>query len=81
MDKIDEVIFKHLQNTSLDFFNWCDKRMIAKDDENNLYYCRSHDSRDWPYNFVRVSGDVLFNKYVMETFVRDKKDGEREIGT
>jgi len=74
MDKIDEVIFKHLQNTSLDFFDWCMKRNIRKDREHDLYYCLTSDQDDWPQNFVRVSGDVLFNRFVMETFVRDKKD-------
>jgi len=73
MDKLDEVIFKHLQNTSLDFFNWCIEKGIRKDSVHDLYYCITDKKDDFPNNFVRVSGDVIFNRFVMETFVRNKK--------
>lgn len=73
MDKLDEIIFKHLQNTSLDFFKWCERTGIRYNPSTELYYRVTDDPKLWPYNFIECSGNVVFNRFVIETFVREKK--------
>ena len=72
-DKLDEIILKHLQNTSLDFFKWCEENQIRYNRKTELYFRQNPDPSYWPFNFIEVSGELVFDRFMVETFIRTKK--------